>query len=707
MHDEARRPDNRLANETSPYLLSHAHNPVDWYPWGEEALAKARAEDKPIFLSIGYSACHWCHVMERESFEDEEVARLLGAHFVAIKVDREERPDLDAIYMAATVAMNGSGGWPMSVFLTPSQAPFFAGTYFPKESRYGRPGFLTVLERIAELWASERGTLLEQARELTRAVRAEGAASPGGALDASLADGAALTLAKSFDPTWGGFGGAPKFPAPFALSLLMRHHHRTGSARSLEIVKLTLRKMADGGLQDHLAGGFARYSTDTEWHVPHFEKMLYDNAQLATCYLEAWQLTAEAAFREVAERTLDYLARERRTPEGGFASATDADSEGVEGRYFVWTRDELDVVLGEPAAARFALAYDVSREGNWEAGKNVLRRLRPLDELSSELGLSTEALAEELDQSRARLLEARGTRVAPASDDKVLTAWTGLAIRAFARASRAFARPDYLRVAEQAAAMILERLARPDGGLFRAFRAGRAHVPAFLEDYACFGDALVDLYEATGEHAHLAEALRLAERAVLDFDDPATGGLFDMPEHSDAALARMQTAHDGATPSGVAVAARLLSRLAEHTGRDDLRARAEAALRAHGATIARHPRMFCTALELVERWSALPVELVIVGPRGSSERAALLRAASEVYLPHATLVLADPSVPPTRPHPLLEGRLQRSDRSLAYLCSGGACQAPAESSEALQAQLAALRSSTAGVTDRGPAREPS
>jgi len=400
---------NRLAQETSPYLLQHAHNPVDWYPWGPEALARAAQEDKPILLSIGYAACHWCHVMERESFEDPGVAALMNRDFVCIKVDREERPDLDEIYMAATVALSGSGGWPMTVFLTPEKLPFFAGTYFPPRDRYGRPGFTTLLERIAKLWREDRPTLLKQAAQLTSAIRAQARTSAPGPISAEAIDRAARALEQSFDPRWGGFGGAPKFPPSAALELLLRHHARTGNARSLEMAKKTLDGMKNGGIYDHLGGGFARYSVDERWHVPHFEKMLYDNAELAKVYLAGYQVSGDEEYAEVARQTLDFVAREMQGEGGGYYSAFDADSEGEEGKFYVWRRDELDTILEREAAEAFAAAYDVTPQGNWE-GTNVLWRKRPLADVATELGMTLEALSASLAASRAKLYQARRER---------------------------------------------------------------------------------------------------------------------------------------------------------------------------------------------------------------------------------------------------------------------------------------------------------
>ncbi|HEY4160081.1 MAG TPA: thioredoxin domain-containing protein, partial [Polyangiaceae bacterium] len=495
---------NRLAGETSPYLLQHADNPVDWYPWGPEAFTRAEREDKPILLSIGYSACHWCHVMEHESFENEEIAALMNEHFVSIKVDREERPDIDSIYMAATVALSGSGGWPMTVFLTQDKQPFFAGTYFPPSDKYGRPGFPTVLRRIAELWKSERSALQSQAAELSEHVREQSTLVAPLAVQRAAIDSATAQLSASFDARYGGFGRAPKFPPCGALSLLLRHHHRTGDAHSLRMVEVTLDAMKNGGMYDHLAGGFARYSTDERWLVPHFEKMLYDNAQLSCAYLDAFQVTHNAEYARVARETLDYVLREM-SDEYGYFSATDADSEGVEGKFFVWSHDEVLEQLGPETGDHFALYYDVTPHGNWEE-HNILNTPRPLARVAEELGVSAPTLAEELALAKAKLYAVRRERVPPLLDDKVLTSWNGLMLSAMAAGHRVLEDRRYLDSGLTVADALLATMARPDGGLYHTARAGRAQVPGFLEDYAFLGEGLLGLYEAGGPVKLLHEA---------------------------------------------------------------------------------------------------------------------------------------------------------------------------------------------------------
>jgi uncharacterized protein YyaL (SSP411 family) len=663
---------NRLALETSPYLLQHRNNPVDWFAWGEEALAKSKRENKPIFLSIGYAACHWCHVMERESFEQEAVAEILNRHFVSIKVDREERPDLDDIYMAATVALSGSGGWPMTVFLDPEQRPFFAGTYFPPVDRFGKPGFPTLLRRIAELWQNDRGGIEQQAKEFADYVRGQFERDAPGDVGEDARQGAVRELARSFDETHGGFGAAPKFPPTPALDLLLRHHHDTGNAHALAMAKKTLDGMKDGGLYDQLAGGFARYSTDAEWRVPHFEKMLYDNALLVRSYLDGWQVTREPEYRRVATETLEYVLREMQGEEGGYFSATDADSEGVEGKYFVWTLDEIQSLLEREAAEHFAFFYDVTPEGNWE-GRSVLRRTRGLGEAARALGVGAADLAQSLEKSRQLLLAARLERVPPLLDDKVLTAWNGLMIAGMAEGFRVLRDKRYLVSAERAADLVLGELRRADGGLFRTRRNGRSHLDAYLEDYAYFADALVTLYEAGGRPAYLREALALAERMLKDFGD-GDGALYGTATGHETLVARPRESHDGALPSSNAVAARALARLGRHFDREDLSQRARRAIEAYGALIARAPRAFATSLGVIELLDAKPLELVVVGT-SAADREPLEAALAERYLPNAVRAHADPSGA-ADDRPLLRGKTPVNGRAALYVCSNYACAAP-------------------------------
>jgi uncharacterized protein YyaL (SSP411 family) len=676
---------NHLVNETSPYLLGHSHNPVDWYPWGPEALERAKREDKPIFLSIGYAACHWCHVMERESFENEEIAKYLNEHFVSIKVDREERPDLDEIYMTATVALSGSGGWPMTVFLTPEQEPFFAGTYYPPVDKYGRPGFPTLLARIAELWATRREELVKQATELTLHVRGGYELPPAAAIDGGAWDEAVRTLAKSFDSAWGGFGQAPKFPPTPALFLLARYHDRHRDELSLRMFTATLDGMKNGGMYDQVGGGFARYSTDERWLVPHFEKMLYDNAELSRVYLEGFQLTANPEYRRIVNETLDYVVREMQGPDGGYFSATDADSEGEEGKFFVWALDEVQALLERDDAERFAFFYDVTAEGNWE-GKNVLWRRRSLEEAAAALGENPDVLAASLARSRRTLYEARAKRVPPLLDDKVIAAWNGLMLGAMAEGFRVLRDRRYLVSAERAAAYAWSTLRRPDGGLYRTARHGRAHLDGCLEDYAYLADAFVTLYEAGGALAWLDRALELGERLLADFSGDAAGAFFATARGHEKLVARPREGHDGALPNANSVSARALGRLAHHFDRSDLAERAAAALDAFGAMVSRAPRAFATALVAAEFLREAPVELVVAGRPGAADREALEAAVASRYLPRRIVAHLDPGEPNRPGLPLLAGKTAVSGRAALYVCRNYACERPiVEPSEVLRA----------------------
>jgi uncharacterized protein YyaL (SSP411 family) len=700
---ETRR-ENRLAASTSPYLLQHAKNPVDWYPWGEAALRRATDEDKPILLSIGYAACHWCHVMERESFEDEAIAAAMNAAFVCIKVDREERPDLDEVYMAATIATTGSGGWPMTVFATPDGRPFLAGTYFPPRARQGRPGFAELIERIASLWKSDRTALVAQADELTRHLQTGASPARAAAVPAATGELFVKSLVGSFDARWGGFGGAPKFPAAQTLRLLLRVHARTGDDKALEMATVTLARMREGGMYDHLAGGFARYSTDEKWHVPHFEKMLYDNAQLVRAYLDAWQITAEPDHRRVVVETLGWMQGAMQLDHGGFASATDADSEGVEGKYFVFSHQEIDAAIDDDVAAEhFFAAYDVTPEGNWE-GHNVLWTPRPLAEVAKERGLSLEDLEASLASSRAKLLAVRAARVAPLRDDKALAAWNGLAIGAFADAGRVLGEARFIESAQRAARFVAERLSRPDGGLFRTHRAGTSHLDAYLEDYAFVAEGLLDLYEATGSDTHLAEATRLATRMLLDFHDDDAGGFFQTAHGHEQLIVRTRDGSDGATPAANAVAARVLVRLADHLGDEAFRDHAARAIAAHGAGIRRAPRAFATSLLAVEDLLEPAVEVAIVGAPGDAGTLALERAVAETYLPHRAIARLVPAAPSSS-RPLLAGKTLVDGKPAAYVCRNFACAAPVTDAPAL---VATLREATrVATTARGSAVRPS
>jgi hypothetical protein len=648
------RPANRLIHSTSPYLLQHAHNPVDWYPWGPEALARSRSEGRPIFLSIGYSACHWCHVMERESFEDPAIAGILNAEFVPIKVDREERPDLDELYMAAVQAITGRGGWPMSVWLTPELKPFYGGTYFPPTGRFGLPGFGQLLEGVAQAWRDRRAEVEADATQLAEALAREAMVAPGAAQPGpELIETALAQLRRSFDARWGGFGPAPKFPQAMAIELILRR----GTAADQAMAGRTLDAMADGGMFDHLGGGFSRYSVDERWLVPHFEKMLYDNAQLATCYLGAFQATGRAEYQTIARETLDYLLRDLRDPAGGFHSSEDADSEGAEGRFYVFTPAEVEAALGAADGARFCRAYGITAAGNFEHGASVLHRF------------DAPPGADGLAELRARLRTQRDTRVRPGKDDKVLAAWNGLALTAFARGFQVLGEPRYLDAALALAAFLRREMA-PDGGLLRTWRQGQAHIPGFLEDYGAVAGGLVDLYEACFDPVWLRWAGELADTLRVRFEDPEQGGFFGSPGSSEL-LFRQKPFYDGALPGGNTLAARALLRLAAHLERPDFQESAERALRCAGPFMERAPTGFLGMLSVLDL-ARSPMTLVITGDPGDPATQALLAAARRPWLPNLALSLAaaDPSLPL---HQI--GREARG-RPAAFLCRDRAC-APA------------------------------
>ena len=582
---------NRLAHETSPYLLQHAHNPVDWYPWGDEAFEKAKADDKPVLVSIGYSACHWCHVMEHESFEDEATARIMNEHFVNIKVDMEERPDVDQIYMTFVQLTTGRGGWPMNVFLTPDKLPFFGGTYFPPVSKFNMPGFSQVLLSVAEAYRDKRDELLHSANDILGEMRRVGISEfhPGG-LSLEQLDNAFESMSRSFDATNGGFGGAPKFPPSMTLEFLLRYHHRTGKERALEMVERTCRKMANGGIYDQLGGGFHRYSVDAVWLVPHFEKMLYDNAQLIRVYLHLYQITRDEFYKRIAVETLEYVQREMLDASGGFYSTQDADSEGVEGKFFVWTPEEITAILGPKDAQIFNFYYDVSEEGNFEE-KNILNVRYAPAEAAKALKIDEEDLNEVLERGREKLFAEREKRIKPFRDEKVLTAWNGLMMAAFAEASSVLNNAEYLEVAKKNADFILSEL-QSGGRLLRTWKNGKAKLNAYLEDHANFADALIELYQVSGEIGYLHEAKRLADVMIDEFWDEENGGFFFTANEHEELIVRNKDYYDNATPSGNSVAADVLLKLSKFFGDEKYERFAATVLRLVATQISRYPQGF-------------------------------------------------------------------------------------------------------------------
>jgi uncharacterized protein YyaL (SSP411 family) len=678
---------NNLINETSPYLLQHAHNPVDWYPWGEAALAKARAEDKPILLSIGYSACHWCHVMEHESFENEEIAKLMNENFVNIKVDREERPDLDQIYMSAVQMMTGQGGWPMTMFLTPQGVPFYGGTYFPPADRYNMPGFPRVLSSVAEAYRSQpeqvAGTATAMLGELRRVGLAEASRE---VLTTELLDASYRRITANYDRVNGGFGGAPKFPPAMTLEFLLHTFYRTGAGEALQIVEQTARKMANGGMYDQIGGGFHRYSVDAKWLVPHFEKMLYDNALLSRVYLHVYQATKNPDARRVAEETLDYVLREMTDPGGGFYSSQDADSEGHEGKFFVWSRQEIVDALGQPDADIFCDYFNVSESGNFE-GSNILNGTDTLEEVARRNDLGVEKLREIIAAGRQRLFEIRELRIKPARDEKVLTAWNGLMLSSFAEAGATFDRPDYRRAAEANANFLLDRL-QNDGLLLRTYKDGQAKLNAYLEDYACLIDGLISLYESTGTLAWIEAAISLADRMIEEFWDAESGGFFFTGNSHERLIVRSKEFLDNATPSGNSIATLSLLRLSLLAGNEDFRRLGTTVLHLLADQLKRYPSAFGFALQALDFYLNAPVEIAIVGDPDDGRLAELVRVIGQTYVPNRVIALCTKGFEEAAAVvPLLRDRDTLASQPTAFVCEGYACKTPAYAADELLRQL--------------------
>jgi len=682
---------NRLVHETSPYLLQHAHNPVDWYPWSQEALNRARAENKPIFLSIGYSACHWCHVMERESFEDPEVAKVLNTNFISIKVDREERPDLDEIYMTAVQLMTGGGGWPLSVFLTPDLKPFYGGTYFPPDDRYGRPGFGKLSGRIAQTWHENSESVQHSADELTRAIRdtVRRDTVPQERIGKAILARAAEELEQAFDSRWGGFGKAPKFPPSGAIGVLLRQHAHTGNERLLAIATTTLDRMARGGMYDQLGGGFHRYSTDSQWLVPHFEKILYDNALLARVYLEAWQVTGNDLYRRIAAETLDYVLRDMTDLRGGFHSSEDADSEGEEGKFYVWTPDEIRAVLGEHDSALFFEYYGVSEAGNFEDHSILHVPFEPL-EFARSKGLALNELEERIESLRRKLYKAREARVRPGKDDKVIAAWNGMMISALARGYQVMDEERFREAAEKAARFVLEEMVR-DGVLLRTYRGrgdgGVSKLPAYLDDYAEMANGLLDLYESTFDLQWLEAADQLAGRMVADFWDEKDGGFFYTSASHKNLLARTKPLYDGAVPSGNSTATLVLLRLSAILGDAGYGQKAEGVLASAGEMMLAHPRGYLNLLEAAE-FLLYPIrEIAIAGKPDSANTRLLLEVIHRRFIPNKILVLVEPEAPGSAAIveriPLLRHKGMISGKATVYVCRNHNCKLPVTNEAAL------------------------
>ena len=667
---------NRLVHEKSPYLLQHAYNPVDWYPWGEEAFQKAVRENKPIFLSIGYSTCHWCHVMESESFEDEEVAKILNENFVSIKVDREERPDIDNIYMAVCQAMTGSGGWPLNIFMTQERKPFYAGTYFPKTERYGNPGFIAILKQISNLWKTNSDSVVASSEQVTKVIQSMATTTPGELLNEETLKHAYEQLRDTFDYIYGGFGSSPKFPTPHNYTFLLRWWKRSSDPTALEMVEKTLERMGRGGMYDQLGGGFHRYSTDEYWLVPHFEKMLYDQALSAIAYTEAYQATGKAYYADIVRDIFQYVLRDMTSPDGGFYSAEDADSEGVEGKFYVWTSDEIIKALGEKEGKIFCDYYDVSDEGNFE-GENILHIDKPFDAFAKLEGINPDKLQEVLRIAREKLFAVREKRLRPHKDDKILTSWNGLMIAAFAKAARALNEPGYAQVAAHATNFILNTLYENKETLLRRYRQGQASIPGYLDDYAYFVWGLIELYEATFKTKYLKTALEIHKDMIENFWDEKGGGFFFSGKKNEQLIAQSKDIYDGATPSGNSVAFLNGLRLGRMTGNRDLEKIAEQMIKTFSDTIRQYPLGYTQFLCALDFALGPTKEIVIAGEPDQKDTDQILMEIGRRFLPRKVLLLRsqkDRSLEEIAQ--FVKEQKPIDNKATAYICENYACKAP-------------------------------
>ena len=678
---------NRLAGSQSPYLLQHSGNPVDWYPWGEEAFQKAADEDKPVFLSIGYATCHWCHVMAHESFEDGQAADLLNQHFVSIKVDREERPDVDQVYMSVCQALTGRGGWPLSVFMTPGRKPFFAGTYFPRETRRGMAGFMDICTSIADLWKNDRPQLLDSSEKITAAIQHSDLGGSGMNLDAGILDTCYQHLQRSFDTEWGGFAQAPKFPTPHNCFFLLRRYHRTGEKNALRMVEKTLESMRQGGIFDHVGFGFHRYSVDEQWLVPHFEKMLYDQALLSLAFTEAFQVTGKGLYRDTVRSISEYVLRDMTSPEGGFYSAEDADSEGEEGRFYVWKPTEILEHLGKEEGELFCRFFNISGEGNFEGGFSIPHMTESLRSFSAREGISPGELELRLERSRDRLFLLRESREHPLKDDKILAAWNGLMIAALSRACQALGDEALLAAARRCADFVLEKMRRPDGGLYRSFRLGQASIPGFQEDYAFLVWGLIELYEASFEEKYLGEALKLNGFMVDVFRDASGGGFFFSGKDNEQLIARARDVYDGATPSGNSVAIMNLLRLSRMTGNAALETSAEKAVRAFSSQVNSYPPGFTYFLSAADFLFGPSQEVVISGDPLDPATVEMINAVHRSFLPNKVLLFRgrdDEMKGLDEMVPFLENMASEPGNPRVFWCENHACKEPITSVDKLR-----------------------
>ncbi len=684
---------NRLITEKSPYLLQHAYNPVDWYPWGEEAFDKARREDKPIFLSIGYSTCHWCHVMEKESFEDPRVANLLNETFICIKVDREERPDIDHVYMTVCQIMTGSGGWPLTIMMTPDKHPFFAATYIPKTTRFGRVGMLDLIPRIRRIWKTRRKEVLKTTKKIIETVKTVESSPPGKELSLSTLKQAYDSLANGYDQEYGGFSSAPKFPTPHNLTFSLRYWKRTGEEKALEMVKNTLRRMREGGIYDHIGFGFHRYSVDQKWLVPHFEKMLYDQALISIAYLEAYQVTADTFFADVAKEIFSYVIQEMTSDMGGFYSAQDADSEGEEGKFYVWSEQEIFQVLDKSDAELICKVFGVKKQGNFKeetsgqlSGKNILHLSKPLSDMATSLGLDSGEFRGRLERARLKLYEERKKRIPPQKDDKILTDWNGLMIAAFAKGGQVLRDPKYVGVAEDAANFILRYLARPDGRIFHRFRDGEASIEANLDDYVFLIWGLIELYEATFTDKYLSEAVKLNDIVLRYFWDKVNGGFFFTPDDGEKLILRKKEVYDGAIPSGNSVALLNLLRLSRLTDQPELEERASELVKVFSGEIQQLPSAYTQFLCSFDFAMGPSYELVIAGKLSGKDVQSMLKAVQTRFFPNLVILLHQHEDRRPRIKKVAEfinSHDIQNGSATAYLCQGFSCKMPTKDPQEL------------------------
>jgi len=677
---------NKLANEKSPYLLQHADNPVDWYPWSEEAFKKAKKKDKPIFLSIGYSTCHWCHVMAHESFEDPEVAKLINDTFVPIKVDREERPDIDKVYMRVCQVLTGSGGWPLTIFMTPDKEPFYAGTYFPKESRFGRTGLIDLIHKIKDLWETERTELLNGTQQIINAIQNATGEKPGDKLDKKILKRAYNQLSMSFDETYGGFGTAPKFPSPHNLLFLLRIWKRTNNSHALEMVEKTLKEMRKGGIYDQIGFGFHRYSTDQKWLVPHFEKMLYDQALLAIVYLEVYQITKQRLFAKTAREIFSYILRDMTSPEGGFYSAEDADSEGVEGKFYVWTKEEIYNLLNDKDAKLISNVFNVEDEGNYleeatkkKMGRNILHLKKPFSNLAENMGINENELKQKLEELRKKVFKQRENRIHPGKDDKILTDWNGLMIAALAKGSRILGDNKYLNAAIKAFDFIKFTMKDENGRLLHRYRDENAEIKAFIDDYAFLIWGILELYEATFDPSYLNQALELNDELISHFWDDYIGGFYFTADDSEDLIVRQKEIYDGAIPSGNSMSMLNLLKLSYITGNSDFEEKAGLISRIFSDKIKNNPVAFTQLMVAVDFTVGPSYSLVISGEKESLNTKELINAINKKFLPNLTIVFR----PTNEPSPKIDQYAEyiqyfdeQDNKATAYVCVDKSCKKP-------------------------------